>query len=296
MGRAIRLNACPSSRERLVVFRVCAAALVAALHIGCWASPKTDATALSGSQDSSSIYVEVCLPDRKAIVEETTVDATEVPENLPQEEWQDMLLKATVTGRYERGESVSRAMVTVRAARPADGPDAAERLLGMGEVAIARGVGSVGSNTLRLSDITELDQPVYHSMTNKLEGELVALNVERHRERGGVKEMITYWFKPPQRIRGGSYTEWKLPIRQDRPREPGAPNVGISLLDRKDLPTGAVDNFAPRIRYTLLAWEEYARRSQPRARALRVKALREATGAGSDVGVPRGVRGTIPGC
>ena len=259
-------------------------------------SASADSEPRASSQDKSSVYLQICLPDRRTIVEETTVDVTDIAENLSPQEWQDILLKATVVGRYDRSEAAQRTLVTIRAVRPAEDPYPAERWLGMGEVAIGHGVGSLGSRGLPLADSTDRDQAVYQAMTTKQQGEIVAVNVERHLERGGKKEMITFWFKPPQGISRGSYTEWQAPVLQEGAREPGATNMGFLLLDGKDLPTSAVDNLAPRIRYTLMPWEEYTRGDQPRTRALRMKALREATGASPGAGAPRIVKGSIPNC
>ncbi len=280
----------------LKVFRICALTLVAASHVGGGAVPNANSDPLSTSLEKRAVYIQICVPDGKAVVEEITVDVTDIPEDLSQQDWQDMLLKAKVTGRYDRPEAAQRAVVTMRAARPAEGPDAVPPRLGMGEVAISRGVGSVGFPTLPLADSTDREQPVYQAITTKQQGELVALNVELHLERRGKKEMTTFWFKPPQRIASGSYTEWLAPVFQEGAREPGTSNRAFFMLDGKDLPTSAVDTRAPRIRYTLMSWEEYTRGGKERMRASRMNVLRAATGASPSVEARRVVKGSIPGC
>jgi len=270
--------------------------LVAASVVGGDASAATTSEPLTNPERAVGVSLQVCLPDRKAIVEETTVDVTDIPANLSQREWQDLLLKATVLGRYDKSEAAQRALVTIRTARPAEGSSAAESWLGVGQVAIRRGVGSDGASSLPLADSTGLDQAVYQTISSMQPGEILAVSVRRHLELGGKKETITFWFNPPQRLSPSGYTEWQAPVFQEGERDPRTPAMRDLLFEGKALPTGAVDNLAPRIRYTLMSWDEYMRDAPARARASRVKALREATRADPPTGAPRIVRGSIPNC
>ncbi len=105
-----------------------------------------------------------------------------------------------------------------------------------------------------LWDSTTHDQPVFDFSTGYRPEDIIALHVALSVVRNGTEQVRQFWFKLPDRVDKGEYTQWLLPVAEF-PDAVGSPL--FTLLQGLPMPRGDVGAHAPKMRFTLSSDHEY---------------------------------------
>lgn len=118
------------------------------------------------------------------------------------------------------------------------------------KVAQVKTVLSAGGASPKLYGSTESNQIVFYAFTNERLGDVVAVYVKIPLTDRDDRVFVTYWFKPPKTVSKDVYTEWMVPVSEDRPdRKDGKPSVWTYVTQGREMPLYPVGEHAPRIRY-----------------------------------------------
>lgn len=205
------------------------------------------------------LAVQVCLPDKTAYFDEVRVDVTDLPDDVPREAIRKMFHDAQEKGKYDnpyRPSRTDREFQTIRKWHPfTSSTDIPKRFIGFGQVDNVKGIVSYGGKTADLAGSTETNQPIFYAFTHERPTDVVAVNVRFTDENSNS---IAYWFRPPKEIGATGYTDWMLPVSEERAGEESAKRPFFWLLTHgKEMPVLPVRPNAPRIRYMLLSSEQY---------------------------------------
>jgi hypothetical protein len=249
------------------------------------------------SRHDDYVLVQACMPDRQATGTETAVDVTDLPENLPQRDWEDLLLRVKVTKSFARTTAEPRILATVRQFRPGEGDHAAPAYLSIGDVMVRNGVGSSAGSGGSLADSTERGQPVYAASANGRPGELLAVSTMRTMAFAGRDQPVQMWYVPPPEIPRGRWTAWMEPVHMSPLHVTYVKDSPMHLLFAgKPMPRSAVPADAPRVRFMAMPNRDRFTGSAGLVRARRMQALGGEAGFDPAVGPPRPVVSTIPAC
>jgi hypothetical protein len=188
--------------------------------------------------------------------------------------------------------------VTVRRWIPGSGVGQLKRsFLGFGEVLNRDGILSASGDQITLWSNSEKNQPIFEKEGHRL-NDTIALDVSA--EENG--EFVTYWYKPPREIPIGQFSNWQEPISQEtkEDKERSTNPTFWNLTHGREMEIRPVTGNAPKIRYRLMAVEEYYdqyrfwKRAQ---KAVGEKFYRGVVGEEREKRhfVPR-ILGVIPGC
>lgn len=210
-------------------------------------------------RDEIRIIVQVCLPDRTVSFEDVEVDLTGIPKAKTMRE------ERAANGYREAGDSrttvpitepqINQDRVTVRRWIPGSGVDQLKKsFLPFGEVLNRDGILSASGDHISLWSSSERNQPVYEKEGHHLK-DTIALDVSA--EVNG--EFVTYWYKPPREIPTGQYSNWQEPISQEtkEDKERSRNPTFWNLTHGREIEIRPVTENAPKIRYRLMAVEEY---------------------------------------
>ncbi len=252
-------------------------------------------------RDEIRIIVQVCLPDK-------TVSFEDVEVELKGPNAKTMREERAANGYRETGDSrttvpitepqIDPYRVTVRRWIPGSGVGQLKRsFLGFGEVLNRDGILSASGDHISLWSNSEKNQPIYEKEGHRL-NDTIALDVSA--EVNG--EFVTYWYKPPREIPIGQFSNWQEPISQETKEDKGRSRNPTfwNLTHGREMEIRPVTGNAPKIRYRLMAVEEYYdqyrfwKRAQ---KAVGEKFYRGVVGEEREKRhfVPR-ILGVIPGC
>lgn len=119
-------------------------------------------------------------------------------------------------------------------------------------VTVIKNYGYGGGREERTSK-TVTEQSVYESFAD-LPDETRAITVQRS------ADSPVFLFEPPKRIPNGSWTQWHLPNMQS-----SSFDYVYQYYYRRDAPHSEPESGAPRVRFTLLSFEDYLARVRRRA-------------------------------
>jgi hypothetical protein len=218
------------------------------------------------------IRAQVCIPDKTAFFDELEVDVSDLPNTYTLGNYIAIWKQIQSGNELPRTEG-KKEFQTIWQWRP---PRFRIRL---DQVSDVRGSRSTGPAVQRIHGRTARDQAVFQSETRLRPGDLLALMVQTSVQRGGKEERRDFWFKPPQNIQAGSWTEWTSAISEEGENERDSKlPTWYRLVHGRETTVHPVFENAPRIRYTLEPLEVSYQREREESRgtwAARFRDLRK---------------------
>jgi len=208
--------------------------------------------------DAPRVSVQVCLPNRTAFFDAISVDVTEMPENVDDLQVRKLFHSARQMAPVDAstakaGQRVYQSIREWRA--PTTNTEYPQPGITAGTTYHHGEVWSDNKEFALLFDATERDQPVYYLFTNARSKDIVAFHVTLAVMRSGTGEQTkTFWFRAPNGIVRGSYTNWIAPASEETVGR--GPSVTALLTHGNEMPRYEVGENAPRARFSLMSLKD----------------------------------------
>ncbi len=211
------------------------------------------------------VLVQVCRPDKRVAFTQEVIDLTGMAPARPvREERTANGYPQSGTARYTAPPAVvmadaagDRATVRRWDYKP-EKDHLTSRGLASEGVWESEGTASAGSLTFRLWTDTDKHQPVYETL-DQMPHEIVALSISQEVQINGKPEMVAYWYVLPSKIPTGKFTDWIAPTTQETRSDQSQRGAAMFLLltNGRKMPIRPVEGNPPKMRFKLMALEEY---------------------------------------